>query len=88
MLEVDKGMDKKIKYIMGTPSIKDTFNYSTWDYFLATDLDEYTEAEELHHLASKLMAFISGNIQPSNTDSYKKFKGVKEVSIAAGNTNN
>ena len=79
---LEQGMDKKrIKYIMGTPSIRDTFNYSTWDYFFSHRFkDEYTESRRitLHFDDNEKLAFISGNVQPSETTiPIKKFKDVK-----------
>ena len=79
---LEQGMDKKrIKYIMGTPSIKDTFNYSTWDYFFSHRFkDEYTESRRitLHFDDDEKLAFISGNVQASETTiPIKKFKDVK-----------
>ena len=76
------GMEKKrIEYIMGTPSIKHTFKSSTWDYFFSIRYkDEYTESRRitLHFDNAEKLAFLSGNVQVSETTiPVKKFRDVK-----------
>ncbi|OUU75057.1 MAG: hypothetical protein CBC29_05245 [Methylococcaceae bacterium TMED69] len=80
--QLEIGMEKKrIEYIMGTPSIKHTFKSSTWDYFFSYRYkDEYTEDRRitLHFDDSGTLAFLSGNVQASETAiPVKKFKDVK-----------
>ena len=72
---------KRIEYIMGTPSIKHTFKSSTWDYFFSIRYkDEYTESRRitLHFDNAEKLAFLSGNVQVSETTiPVKKFRDVK-----------
>ena len=80
--QLEIGMEKKrIEYIMGTPSIKHTFDSSTWDYFFSLrHKDKYTESRRitLHFDNTENLAFISGNVQASETTiPVKKFKDVK-----------
>ena len=80
--QLELGMEKtRIEYIMGTPSIKHTFDSSTWDYFFSyRHEDEYTESRRitLHFDEYDKLTFVSGNIQASETTiPIKRFKDVK-----------
>lgn len=80
--QLELGMERnRIEYIMGTPSIKHTFDSSTWEYFFSyRHEDEYTESRRitLHFDDYGKLAFVSGNVQASETTvPIKKFKDVK-----------
>ncbi len=80
--QLELGMEQtRIEYIMGTPSIRHTFDSSTWDYFFSyRHEDKYTESRRitLHFDQYDKLAFVSGNVQASETTiPIKRFKDVK-----------
>tara|TARA_B100001027_G_scaffold216808_1_gene194459 strand:- start:1486 stop:1752 length:267 start_codon:yes stop_codon:yes gene_type:complete len=76
--KLEVGLTKaQVRYIMGTPSIKDPFNKNRWDYIGFEFIGENKRAVVHHTIifeGNRLVQFVSKNESEVNEDLVEKSK--------------
>ena len=66
--QLQYGMDKKkVRYIMGTPVIKDTFHSNRWDYLFTEQKggDDMERRQVTLYFENELLAGVEGDVKPA-----------------------